>query len=766
MKRILLALLLLWPATAFAAGGTTIFPTHPLNGNILLTLDAGAVVPDTKTICFGTGSDVCMSYDGTDFLLKLREVGTGNFDIQDGHITWSQTGVAVTAADYSIGRDADGTNQMHFNVPTGATTEWSVNDVSVMTLSATTLAAPAITGTTIDATTDFTVGGLVITDGALADTGLLLLDGVLGVTIGNAGTTAESMGLDDLFASADMEVAGVSHFKGAVNLDSSSNQADDTNKVWGAGTDTLMTWDLNGTGDDLFVVKARKVGANDSAAIFLTRDSNPNNMADHDDYLSPTLVLTNDENATAGDYAGVIIGPKTVSDMTAAWYFEFEAITGAFDGSVGGSPVAPAFRFGNSPAACATATTAGDVCMNDKLEVDGATDLDGTLDVAGALTAVAGGALTGTWTDLGTVTTMDLNGGTADAVVIGGASAAAATVTTLTNTGLHTTSVGAGLTADTNKDQANALALTKNINEVSVVAGALDAVAMPAAVAGYDIEVINNGVSTLAIFPANGASDNLGAGVDVAIELEPNESIELVAYDTTNWKTIASTEIIHAEMGDTDNSDAFLITGQDDHTCYHTNGLAAGDLAGWTFDAGGAGTGFTTDLIVAADSSGGAAGSIEVRTDAAHGLSVGDIISMSGYSTSTYNSLFVVTRVEDTTHYDVVVTFVDDVDGEMDQCASLIANVGSAGQYLVNWSASVTPAGSNDTFEFHSHNEASIINFLKSENKFGTAADFQTIGGAAIITVGDGDHISFIVYNTGGTGNLTVKHFSYTLIRL
>jgi hypothetical protein len=37
-----------------------------------------------------------------------------------------------------------------------------------------------------------------------------------------------------------------------------------------------------------------------------------------------------------------------------------------------------------------------------------------------------------TWTDLGTVTTADINGGTLDGVVIGGTSAAAATVTTLT----------------------------------------------------------------------------------------------------------------------------------------------------------------------------------------------------------------------------------------------------------------------------------------------------------------------------------------------
>ena len=48
----------------------------------------------------------------------------------------------------------------------------------------------------------------------------------------------------------------------------------------------------------------------------------------------------------------------------------------------------------------------------------GATRLDGTL------TASGGGALTGIWSDLGTVTTIDINGGTIDGVDIGATTAA------------------------------------------------------------------------------------------------------------------------------------------------------------------------------------------------------------------------------------------------------------------------------------------------------------------------------------------------------
>ena len=62
-------------------------------------------------------------------------LGSGLFNL-NGLAEWD-TGRAITAAAYQIGRDADGTNQLHFNVPTGASFEWSVNDTPEMTLSGT-----------------------------------------------------------------------------------------------------------------------------------------------------------------------------------------------------------------------------------------------------------------------------------------------------------------------------------------------------------------------------------------------------------------------------------------------------------------------------------------------------------------------------------------------------------------------------------------------------------------------------------------------------
>jgi hypothetical protein len=66
--------------------------------------------------------------------------------------------------------------------------------------------------------------------------------------------------------------------------------------------------------------------------------------------------------------------------------------------------------------------------------VDGAI-IGGASAAAGTFTtlnASGGGTLTGTWTSLGSVTTIDINGGTVDGTIIGGASAAAITGTTIT----------------------------------------------------------------------------------------------------------------------------------------------------------------------------------------------------------------------------------------------------------------------------------------------------------------------------------------------
>ena len=65
----------------------------------------------------------------------------------------------------------------------------------------------------------------------------------------------------------------------------------------------------------------------------------------------------------------------------------------------------------------------------DSVVIGGAVPAAGTVTT---LNATGGGSLTGTWTDHGTISTVDLNGGTIDGTTIGGVSAAPGTFTTIT----------------------------------------------------------------------------------------------------------------------------------------------------------------------------------------------------------------------------------------------------------------------------------------------------------------------------------------------
>ncbi len=317
----------------------------------------------------------------------------------------------------------------------------------------------------------------------------------------------------------------------------------------------------------------------------------------------------------------------------------------------------------------------------------------------------------------------------------------------------------AGITASTTQTQGNG-ALTGLINEIATVANDLDTVTLPDAVAGRLAVIINNGANTVQIFPASG--DDLGVGLNLATSLEANESVEYAAFDSTNWHIVAETEIFHAEMFDTENSDAFVINAQTDDHIYHTNGLAAGELAGWTFDAGGGGT----SIAIASIADGAASGvDIAVTTSVAHGLEVGDIISQSN-TDAAYTDVFVVKAKISDTVYEVAAVFGSTQTGTMDHAATLICTAGSQGRYEINWNASVTLASNNDIFVFAIHLEEAHQAKTNIERKFGIAADIGAVSGGAILNVGSGEHISFMVRNTVGSGNITIKDLNVRLIRL
>ncbi|HDY66386.1 MAG TPA: hypothetical protein ENH85_01195 [Candidatus Scalindua sp.] len=318
--------------------------------------------------------------------------------------------------------------------------------------------------------------------------------------------------------------------------------------------------------------------------------------------------------------------------------------------------------------------------------------------------------------------------------------------------------VNAGLTASGTQTQGQG-ALTAQVNEISTVASKDDTITLPAAVTGIMIEIINNGANTLLIFPASG--DNLGLGTDTAEELEANERVGFVAYDTDNWAKEFSTEIIHAEMFDFDNTDPFTINATNEAHMYHTNGMQAGDLADFTFDAGGGGTSFPVASIQA-----GSSGQAEITTTGTHGLAVGDIVSLTNMSAGTNTGTFIVRTPVTSTTFEITSGNSTDATGTMDQAATLEADAVAAGQYLMNWCASAAAAGANNVFDFAIHVGATHINSTNIRRKFGGAGDVGAMSGVSIITIASGDKVSFMITNTSGSGDITIRDFTLVLVRL
>lgn len=118
------------------SGSTTLVATTTaglvqINDNYNLQFEGVAADLDGLTLnCDNAGDAVIsvtagkLSIDTSDGILDTNSILT--FD----------TGVVTVAASYSVGRNADATNLMQYNVPTGASHEISVNDVGVVTIGA------------------------------------------------------------------------------------------------------------------------------------------------------------------------------------------------------------------------------------------------------------------------------------------------------------------------------------------------------------------------------------------------------------------------------------------------------------------------------------------------------------------------------------------------------------------------------------------------------------------------------------------------------
>jgi hypothetical protein len=143
---------------------------------------------------------------------------------------------------------------------------------------------------------------------------------------------------------------------------------------------------------------------------------------------TPTVQATN-INANDGSTSATIADSTGVMTIASAVLTTADINGGTIDDTVIGGSTAAAGTF-------TTATTTTGVVtdtISERTATSGVT-IDGVVLKDNGIIATGGGSLTGTWSDLGSVTTVDINGGTIDGVTIGGASAGAITGTTITGT--------------------------------------------------------------------------------------------------------------------------------------------------------------------------------------------------------------------------------------------------------------------------------------------------------------------------------------------
>lgn len=240
---------------------------------------------------------------------------TGNLSFDASDLSWS-AGVAVTAARYSVSRDADATNQLHFNVPTGATFEFSVNDVPEATLSSTavnfqnnsitTTGGGSLTGTWSDLGTVSTID---INGGTLD-----------GVTIGGA---SPSTGTFTTLFVGDGSAAAPSYSFGNDTNTGGFRKAADTFALAGGGTE-LLNITKDGSGNTVISNSAATAG---DLYLSLKGNSNEVIVGNASNANHGMSFLTSSSSSGSGGFfwrtgAGLTLTSRLVGDYTSgqmAW---------------------------------------------------------------------------------------------------------------------------------------------------------------------------------------------------------------------------------------------------------------------------------------------------------------------------------------------------------------------------------------------------------------------------------------------------------------
>lgn len=194
-----------------------------------------------------------------------------------------------------------------------------------------------------------------------------------------------------------------------------------------------------------------------------------------------------------------------------------------------------------------------------------------------------------------------------------------------------------------------------------------------------------------------------------------------------------------------------------DEQWHGADGLTAGLLDGWTFDAGG-----TVDILSFADYSGTVAGTIKATTDGAHSLITGDIVCLVGSDievgdANAYTGVYEITVVDADEYYFTNASWNATTTAVSINPSTLIAGANAAGNYLYTGSASMASAGVNKVYDF-----ALFVNDTQSEKvnarvRSNGVGEFSSVTGTGSLVISVGDVVWFGVEGITDATNFTMR---------
>jgi hypothetical protein len=146
-------------------------------------------------------------------------------------------------------------------------------------------------------------------------------------------------------------------------------------------------------------------------------------------------------------------------------------------------------------------------------------------------------------------------------------------------------------------------------------------------------------------------------------------------------------------------------------------------------------------------------------TDAGHGLSTGQYLTVVGMADAAHNGITRVTVIDvDTFDCDNIVYNSDSDTGNWLRGTSITIDDGYQNTVAVDFSASITSVGNLKNYKFEIFKNIVEQNEYVAERKIGTASDLGTVSAGGVVSLVPGDTIWWAVMNTVDAVNYVIKH--------